>query len=94
VALHKYKGPPVDMSVQTNEDGTVMSVMPPDLMVEKDVVLNSVQYIMNQGYLYYDNSLCKKHSVNNIPLKAMIDDTEHKERTAHTNTIEQVFLCV
>jgi hypothetical protein len=91
VALHKYKGPPVDMSVHSNADGEVISVMPPDLLADKDVVLNSIQYLMNQGCKYYDKSLVKKHNVNNIPLKAMINDPQHKENTANTNTMEQVF---
>jgi len=52
-----------------NPDESILSVMPPKLMDQKDLVISSVQYIMNEGGLYFDKSLCKQHTVNNIPLK-------------------------
>ena len=91
VALHKYNGPVLDMRCQIDDQGSTISVMPPDLFIEQDIVVNSIKYIMQQGFNYYDNSYCKKYNVNNIPLKAIIDDPEHIRRTANTGTMNQVF---
>lgn len=77
VAIHAYQGPDIDMKCRLNPDQSVLSIMPPNLFDQQDVVINSIQYIMDEGGLYFDKSLCKKHTVNNIPLKIITNTEEN-----------------
>ena len=70
-ALFNHPDSNIDDKVKYS-DGQVVAAMPDDLFNHKDYVMSVIKYMTDRGRTYFDKSLVKKYTINNVPLKVNI----------------------
>ena len=68
-ALSQFQTEHISDNIKFDGAGSVVPAMPPDLLMCSRQVVQGLTRTLNEGFLYYDQSLVAQYDVRSIPLK-------------------------